>query len=118
MHSRKHSYCKTCFAEYSRRTRPKHRDLPPDQKARANARSKAHTYLARGKLRRSACVDCGDPASQMHHEDYSQPLQVTWLCRPCHKERHDSGEVVRGPNIDFDDAPTERPEWVSRLLAT
>lgn len=47
--------------------------------------------ISRGKLEHPAvCGRCGRdwPAIQAHHEDYSRPLEVTWLCRWCHGERH------------------------------
>lgn len=35
------------------------------------------------------CSACGVQSKlDAHHEDYSRPLDVTWLCRACHKQRH------------------------------
>jgi len=55
-------------------------------------RSKAHNAVARaiakGSLVRSPCVRCGETKSLAHHEDYDKPLDVMWLCQPCHKQRH------------------------------
>src|SRR5262245_57418077 len=40
--------------------------------------------LKRGKIKRQPCEVCGSTA-QMHHDDYSRPLEVRWLCRPHHQ---------------------------------
>lgn len=37
-----------------------------------------------GKLSRLPCEICGNEKSQAHHEDYSKPLEVVWLCKPHH----------------------------------
>lgn len=73
-----------------RRTHP----LTPEQRRRDNCRSYANVYLRRGKIQRGPCVDCGvEPDEfgdvEMHHADYSKPLEITWLCRDCHLDRHD-----------------------------
>ena len=81
-------YCLPCHAAYMRKHRPKHRDLAPEARRKAVVRAMAGVYLRRGKLVKCACEGCGSPNSQMHHPDYSQPLQVTWLCRECHLELH------------------------------
>ena len=39
------------------------------------------------KLDRKPCEVCGKKA-HAHHEDYSKPLEVTWLCHKHHRERH------------------------------
>lgn len=71
-------------------------------KARATARSKEnapHKWAARravsnavrdGKLTRGTeCFFCGKGDKlQAHHHDYSKPLDVFWLCPPCHGKLH------------------------------
>jgi hypothetical protein len=44
--------------------------------------------LANGKLVRESCVVCGLAKTHAHHEDYSKPLEVVWLCQKHHKEHH------------------------------
>jgi hypothetical protein len=55
---------------------------------RVLARSIAGVYKRRGKIRQQPCKACGSPDSQMHHHDYTKPLDVEWLCFKCHRERH------------------------------
>lgn len=89
-HDHKHfaSYCHSCHAEYMRKTRPKHSALTSEQRKKANARAYANVYQRRGKLVPQPCERCGVADTQKHHEDYSKPLKVRWLCRPCHLLEH------------------------------
>lgn len=42
-----------------------------------------------GRLKKSPCVVCGSTKRiHGHHEDYSKPLDVIWLCQTHHKARH------------------------------
>lgn len=41
-----------------------------------------------GRLIKLPCEDCGEIKSQAHHDDYSKPLEVRWLCRRHHLEIH------------------------------
>jgi hypothetical protein len=54
---------------------------------------KAHIIVGNairdGKLKPEPCTRCGFAIGvQAHHEDYSKPLDVMWLCTKCHGARH------------------------------
>jgi len=51
------------------------------------ARSYLNVYIKRGKISKGFCF-CGKPGEEAHHEDYSKPLEVIWLCREHHIEKH------------------------------
>lgn len=55
---------------------------------KVRAHWKVKDALKRGILERRPCERCGSKTSQAHHEDYSKPLDVMWLCRGCHSQRH------------------------------
>lgn len=44
--------------------------------------------VRKGTLIRLPCIRCGAEKSLAHHENYDEPLNVMWLCQPCHKQRH------------------------------
>jgi hypothetical protein len=86
-HDRKgQRYCLECHAANMRRWRQTN-PLTPEQCLKDKSRSYAGVYKRRGKLTPQPCEGCGSRA-EMHHDDYSKPLAVRWLCRPCHLEHH------------------------------
>jgi hypothetical protein len=45
--------------------------------------------IRNGSLKRLPCQNCGETAHvHGHHDDYSKPLDVMWLCARCHSARH------------------------------
>ena len=52
------------------------------------ARKAVARAIAAGKLVRQPCCRCGSAQAEAHHEDYSRPLDVVWLCHPHHVGRH------------------------------
>jgi ribosomal protein S27AE len=49
--------------------------------------------LKMGKMQREPCQGCGSNQAVAHHEDYSKPLDVKWVCEHCHKAVH-KGSVL------------------------
>ena len=65
----------------------KGRLFPMEQKRRA--RIAVDNAIRDGRLIPKPCERCGFALGvQAHHEDYSKPLEVVWLCTKCHGARH------------------------------
>lgn len=67
------------------------------------AQGRVEKAILRGRLvRPETCEKCGksprfrDGRSgiQAHHADYNKPLDVMWLCQPCHHEWHRTNVAV------------------------
>ena len=53
------------------------------------ARNMVQKAIEKGILVRRDCETCGSPDSvEAHHDDYSKPLNVRWLCKKCHFAWH------------------------------
>jgi len=52
------------------------------------ATSKVGHAIRDGKLTKKPCEVCGKEKAQAHHDDYSKPLDVRWLCVKHHNEHH------------------------------
>jgi transcriptional regulator with XRE-family HTH domain len=58
------------------------------EKKKNRARYLVNRAIKNRRLTRQPCEVCGEVGAEAHHEDYSKPLDVVWLCRPHHGERH------------------------------
>lgn len=58
------------------------------------ARAAVWTEIWAGRMKRGQhCEKCKVKATDMfpmhaHHDDYSKPLAIRWLCASCHKRHH------------------------------
>lgn len=83
--------CRPCFTSKGRQREPFRsalRRADPVEGVRVRAREKARAAIRSGALVRQACEVCGDGRTQAHHDDYSKPLDVRWLCHEHHREWH------------------------------
>ena len=68
-----------------RKSSRKYQKKNPEKK---KAHSRFYERIRHGKLARERCLFCWTHLAEAHHEDYSKPLEVTWLCRRCHNFLH------------------------------
>ncbi len=86
----------------------RHVEINADWRKRNPEKYRAHwtvrNAIARGTLVPQPCEECGAPA-HAHHDDYSKPLDVRWLCAFHHGQHHRTlNAIARGE---------EQPTWTS-----
>jgi len=98
--------CKPCYRGRAREYQEAHKDKALAWKSRNKDRISGYEQTrdkekisARGKLRYAVkvgkvkkpiiCEGCKDLAPlEGHHDDYSKPLEVRWVCKKCHGLLH------------------------------
>ncbi len=106
--------CKECAKEDAKKTYEKIQSTPElairerkrqrikESKRRLEGKTKKYKYkkprnsanvelgnaVRDGRVTRKPCEICGKIKVQGHHEDYSKPLDVVWLCVRHHNDRH------------------------------
>ncbi len=58
------------------------------EKMRNIARNKVKSAIKDGSLIRQPCEKCQRTPTHAHHDDYSKPLEVRWLCPLHHRWVH------------------------------
>lgn len=73
------------------------------------ARQKLQHAVAVGWLTRpEGCGECGGTPVDAHHPDYSKPLDVAWLCPPCHGKRHRRTHCPQGHEYTAENTITKK----------
>lgn len=64
------------------------RKADPIKFERMHARVVLRRAVTAGKIKRLPCEVCGASKVEGHHDDYSKPFEVRWLCNPHHRAVH------------------------------
>ena len=76
--------------KYYEQNKEKFKNYRELSKIEVAARRKVSYEVAKGRLTKpDHCQNCGKKTRlEAHHHDYSKPLDVIWVCRPCHNQIH------------------------------
>ena len=98
------SYCKLCAKAANKGhrrtiTAEKRRSLKMKYKERNRAQyiawKRVEQAVLMGKLKKLPCEVCSTENTEAHHDDYTKPLEVSWLCDTHHRLLH-NGKDMRG----------------------
>lgn len=112
------SYCISCKSVYNKERRegkkllsfkqvaPHQKFWLQENKLKKIAHQKVAYAIQKGELVRQPCEKCGTTENVVaHHEDYNKPLEVVWLCKFHHKERHAELDREDKPKSDMVNHP-------------
>lgn len=74
------------LAKQARRRREK--QMTDDELVKHRCRQQTKNAINRGDLVVEPCEVCGDKTVDAHHDDYSDHMNIRWLCRKHHSEHH------------------------------
>jgi len=98
-----HCYCVDCASKWRREYLARRTDIKdrfnkqhnerrrkdPNIRLKEYVRGVTNTYIKNGWLIRQPCEICAtDINVEAHHDDYSKPIDVRWLCKIHHAEHH------------------------------
>jgi len=64
------------------------RMMVPGWRVQEKARGEVQRAIKAGRMQRLPCEVCAATPTEAHHEDYSKPLDVVFLCKKHHTKRH------------------------------
>ena len=112
------SYCTSCKSEYYQQRKeskkllsfkqvaPHQKFWLKENKLKKTAHQKVAYAIQKGELIRQPCERCGTTDHVVaHHEDYNKPLDVLWLCKHHHMERHSELDRMEKPKPDMVNHP-------------
>jgi hypothetical protein len=85
-HTARSRMCESCMWEHRQEARRATADVTNE--------------IKRGHMKRAtehACVDCGATARDWDHRDYTKPLEVEPVCKPCNTRRGTAYDSVYRP---------------------
>ena len=86
------SRCNECKPEYNKKRekdrRVYHTQYDIKYPEKLKGRIMVRNALKNGDITKLPCQFCNSERSMGHHDDYSKPLEVRWLCQKHHSQYH------------------------------
>lgn len=75
----------------------RHKRYYEKNRAKCLAEHRVNNWIKRGYIKKQPCEICGAEPAHAHHDDYTRPLLVRWLCPVHHSEWHHKNTPKTGP---------------------
>lgn len=104
--TKRHFCSRECYSKYRAEYLPKEeqhaygKGLSIEERIRRRKSREIFNHYVRDKhIEKQPCEICGNKKAEAHHDDYSKPIEVRWLCFKCHRKwhkEHDNSELIGG----------------------
>ena len=83
-------YAQKHYIEYRQKIIEYQKQYAKKYPSKARARGIVKNHIKYGKIKRPTICSCCNRKDVIHahHEDYSKPLEIIWLCASCHRLLH------------------------------